>query len=403
MRVRLPRRRVPGPQREVRANVGVGTPHRPLRVLFINENLGGHGTVHVNLARALAGRDEIRAEFLTVPRPGVLRRLGSARLPGLSRLDLDFKPLRSQLGISAWVRRRLRQTADGYDVIHLYTHNAGLLSSATFRRVPTVVTLDSTNVQNSRRLPYRHPTRFTWLTVAATRPFEQRVYAAAFTVVANSEYTAKSLRESYGVPERKLVVLPFGILAPHFDSPAAPGTKSNELPRVVFVGHGMERKGGNLLVDLHRRLWSDQFELVLVTSDSVAADRNVTVVSDVRPGDGRLWSILRSAAIFVFPSEIDQVPNAVMEAMAAGLPVVAVATGAVPEMVKDGVNGLLIDGAQGAALTVAIERLLADPSEREAMGTAGRQRFEAHFDMNLAVDRLVGLLEDAARSTAERT
>jgi alpha-maltose-1-phosphate synthase len=387
MRIRLPRRRMPSPRDEVRAPAGVGTPNRPLKVLFINENLGGHGTVHVNLAQALAGRDEIRAEFLTVPRPGILRRLGSAPLPGLGRLDLDLKPLRSQLGISAWVRRQLRQTADGFDVIHLYTHNAGLLSSATFRRIPTVVTLDSTNVQNSRRLPYRRPTRFTRFTVAATRPFEQRVYAAAFTVVANSEYTAKSLRESYGVPEHKLVVLPFGILAPQFDSPAAPGTTSNELPRVVFVGHGMERKGGNLLLDLHRRLWSDRFELVLV-------------VTDVRPGDGRLWSILRSAAVFVFPSEIDQVPNAVMEAMAAGLPVVAVSTGAVPEMVEEGVNGLLIDHAQAAPLTVAIEQLLANPAEREAMGAAGRKRFEAHFDMNLAVDRLVGLLADAARSNA---
>ena len=374
---------------------------RPLRVLFINENLGGHGTVHVYLAAALARRGDIEPEFLTVPRPGALRRIVGAAIPGLAHLDLDLKPIRSQLAISAWVHRQLRTRANGFDVIHLYTHNAGLLSSATFRRIPTVVTLDSTNVQNSRRLPYRHATRFTSLTVAATRPFERRVYAAARTVIANSEYTARSLRENYGLPESKLVVLPFGILAPIFDAQTEPPTTSATLPRVVFVGHGMERKGGNLLVQLHRRLWSDRFELVLVTGDTVPPGRNLTVVSDIRPGDERLWSILRSASMFVFPSEIDQVPNAVMEAMAAGLPVVAVATGAVPEMVQDGVNGLLIPRAEAGALTIAIERLLENSSERAAMGEAGRRRFEAHFDMNTAVDRLVHVLTTAARSAGE--
>lgn len=390
------RSRRPFPGLATRAPRPAPTPERPLKVLFVNENLGGHGTVHANLAESLVRHPEIAAAFLSVPRPGLLRRLAGAPVPGLARLDLDLKPLRSQLALSAWVRRRLRRTADRFDVIHLYTHNAGLLSSGTFRRLPTVVTLDATNVQNARRLPYRRPTRFTPLTVAATRPFERVVYDAAHTVLANSEYTARSLREHYRLREQKLLVLPFGIRAPTFDVPAAPGTVGAKRPRVVFVGNGMERKGGSLLVELHRRRWSDRFELVLVTNDRVAAGPNVTVLRDVRHGDGQLWPILRSAAMFVFPSEIDQVPNAVMEAMAAGLPVVAVATGALPEMVEEGVTGLLIPSRDADALIAAVERLLANPAERVAMGEAGRRRWETRFDMDAAVDRLVTVLAVAA-------
>ncbi len=308
-----------------------------MRALFVNENIGGHETVHIHLAAALRGRPDIQAEFFNVPPPALLRRLAGVPAPVLGRLDLDLQPLRAQLALSAQVRRQLRRRIDDVDVVHLYTHNAGL-SPDLLRRVPTVVTLDSTNAMNAYQLPYRAPTRFTPHALRLTQLFERRVYAAATVIVANSDWAAASLRADYGVMDAQ--VIPFGVCAPDFDPPAAPGTGAQAMPRLAFVGRSLERKGGNRLLRLHQLRFADRCELVLVTKDQVEASRNVTVVPDLRPGDRRLWDLLRSCAALVLPSEIDQAPNAVLEAMAAGLPVIAFPTGAVPEMVRDSHTGI---------------------------------------------------------------
>ena len=366
-----------------------------MRVLFVNENIGGHATVHHHLANALFERDDVQAEFLTVPAPHGLRRLAGAAVPGLGRLDLDLQPLRAQLALGAWVRARLGSRAAHVDAVHIYTHNAGLLATHVLAKVPTVVSLDTTNANNAYRLPYRMPTRFTPATVALTKPFERRVYDAAVTVVANSEWAARSLRDDYGVAATKIRVFPFGIAAPAFASPEAPGTTGADLPTLVFVGNQLRRKGGEMLRTLHQRELADRCRLVLVTPESVAAGRNLTVIGDIRPGDGRLWDVLRSAAAFVFPSTIDQAPNAVLEAMAAGLPVVAVDTGAVGEMVADGQSGLLVPIGDEAALRRAIDRVLGDPAERARMGAASRARFDERYRADVSTARLIDVIADA--------
>lgn len=364
-----------------------------MRVLFINENIGGHRTVHIHLAAALRGRPDIEAEFLNVPPPSLVRRAAGVRAPVLGRLDLDLQPLRAQLALSAHVRRRLRRRLDDFDVIHLYTHNAGLLSFDLLGRRPTVVTLDGTNAMNAYQLPYRAPTRFTPHALKVTQLFERRVYAAATAIVANSGWVAASLRADYGVTDARLHVIPFGIRAPRFDPPAAPGTGRHRMPRLIFIGHSLERKGGNRLLRLHQRHFADRCELVLVTKDRVDESRNVTLVPDLHPGDGRLWDLLRGCACLVLPSEIDQAPNAVLEAMAAGVPVVAFPTGAVPEMVADGHTGRLVAPGDDEGLAAALEGLLDDVDRRVAMGAAGRQRFLERYDAEVAVHRLVSVLE----------
>ena len=183
---------------------------------------------------------------------------------------------------------------------------------------------------------------------------------------------------------------------------AAPGTRLR-LPRIVFVGRGIERKGGFRLLALHQQYLADRCELVLVTPDAVPPARNVTVVADVRPGDGRLWQVLREASVFVLPSRIDQLSNAVMEGMAAGLPVVAHPIVAIADMVDPGVTGFLPPEDDDPALVAAILRLVDEPALRERMGAAGRARFEAYYDARASTARLVDVLHEAVdRHTAGR-
>ncbi len=382
------------PRNEIRARrrpAPVGTV-ASVRVLFLDENIGGHRTVHLHIEQALEGLG-VDARFVHVPSPRLGRRVVGAPLPWLGRLDLDLQPLRHQLALSAVTRRQIRQLEGSFDVLHVYTQNAALLSVAMLRRHPSVVSTDTTNALNAYRLPYRAPTRWTPVALAAMVPIERRVYRAASLVVAQSEFAAASLRSDYHVPEDRLRVIPLGVGLP--DGPPA-HTGAEGLPRIVFVGTTMERKGGNRLLEVFDAHLRERATLTLVTRDAVAPRPGVQVIGDVTAGDGRISQILRSAAVFAFPSTMDHSPNAVLEAMAEGLPVVAVRTGALAEMVEDGVSGILIDSRDdGRALLEALTTLLDDPGLRARMGAAAWGRVRERFDARKTTAVLVQALEEA--------
>jgi glycosyltransferase involved in cell wall biosynthesis len=83
--------------------------------------------------------------------------------------------------------------------------------------------------------------------------------------------------------------------------------------------------------------------------------------------------------VFALPSRHEGFGLAALEAMAAGLPVVASRTGGVPELVVDGETGVLVEPADVAGLAAGLERLIADPTLRAGMGAAARNRAEEHF------------------------
>jgi sugar transferase (PEP-CTERM/EpsH1 system associated) len=103
--------------------------------------------------------------------------------------------------------------------------------------------------------------------------------------------------------------------------------------------------------------------------------------------------ILAALDVFVLPSLWEGMPNAVLEAMAAGLPVVATAVGGTPEVVVDGVTGLLVPPRDPDALARAIESLLRDPGLRRKMGQAGWKRVERCFSVEQMVRKTEYLYE----------
>jgi starch synthase len=363
-----------------------------MRVHFVSENVGGHATLHLHLQKALQRHPNVEASLYEVPPPRLGRKLLVAPVPGLARLDLDLHPLRDQLGRSAVVRRHLGALPGPVDVLHLYTHNIGMLSVGHMRRQPTVVSLDATNEQNGYRLPQRYPTRFTPLTVAATKPLERRVYDAAALVVAHSRWAASSLVDDYGVDEPRIRVIPFGIGVPDQRAPVRDGTK----PRVTFIGRSMERKGGWWLVDLWRRHLRDVSTLTLVTPEPVPTEPGIEVIGDARPGDGRVFDLLAGTAVYAFPSPIDPFGYSIIEAMAMAVPVVALSQAAVPEIVEDGVTGVVVEPGDENGFAEALRSLLADPVLRRRMGEAGRARVLERFDVEVTTRQLVGVLEEAA-------
>jgi len=95
--------------------------------------------------------------------------------------------------------------------------------------------------------------------------------------------------------------------------------------------------------------------------------------------------ILRASDVFVLSSRVEGNLMSVMEAMAAGLPVVSTAVGGVPELVRAGETGLLVPSEDAGALAQAMQALVDDPARRQAMGAAARQHAVAHFDIRHTV------------------
>ncbi len=116
----------------------------------------------------------------------------------------------------------------------------------------------------------------------------------------------------------------------------------------------------------------------------------------------------RRADLFALASRIagdgdrDGLPNVLVEAQSQGLAVVATRVGAIPELVEDGVSGLLVAPGDCAALAAALQALLVDPGRRARLGAAGERLVRARFDMTPGIDALATRLGDAAAARSSR-
>lgn len=335
--------------------------------------------------------------FVHVPRPGSARRVVSASVPGLARLDLDFQPLRAKLAAAWLARRAARDRMHDIAVVHWYTHNAALLATDLVRSVPSVVSLDMTNMQNQERLAYRSPSRFSPRVGHAVTRFERHVYAATSLVLAKSSWAAASVIRDYGVPGEKVHVQPFGILPG-----PSPDRKRPARPMLVFAGRTLRRKGGEQLLRVWRSQLQSRCDLTLVTETRVPGQPGLTVRNDIREGDGQLRPLLERSTAFVYTSEIDASPHVVFEAMAAGLPVVVARSGGMPEQVIEGETALVVPPRDDNALLSAVTTLLDDQACADALGAAGRRLLEERFSMDVTVPHLLDHLQEARQRFHDR-
>ena len=113
--------------------------------------------------------------------------------------------------------------------------------------------------------------------------------------------------------------------------------------------------------------------------------------------------VLAAVDVLVHPSSADAFPTALLEAMAAGVPVVATAVGGIPEIVEDGETGtLLAPPPEPGAFAAALEALLADPERRARMGARGRERWEERFSAERWAQRLRAVYEQALAEAGGR-
>ena len=110
----------------------------------------------------------------------------------------------------------------------------------------------------------------------------------------------------------------------------------------------------------------------------------------------RMPFYLRAADVFVLYSGYEGLPHVLLEAMAAGVPVVASRKGGIPEVVEDGVTGLLVEWGDETALQEAVARVLAGGTLATRLSAAGRRRVRAEFEWRRMVERTASLLQQVA-------
>ena len=208
------------------------------------------------------------------------------------------------------------------------------------------------------------------------RELYRRVFATASGFVAWSNWTKQSFVEDYGCKEQDVAVIPPGIDLKEFSI----GDRNHELPRILFVGGDFERKGGDLLLDVFRRRLRGRAELILVTRAEVASEPGITVHRDVAANSPKLHELYRTSDMFVLPTRADCYSLVCMEALAAGLPIVATRVGGIPDMIQEGETGHLLDVGDSATLGDALESLITQPALRHTMGEKSRAEAERRFD-----------------------
>ncbi|MFQ1001291.1 glycosyltransferase family 4 protein [Modestobacter sp. SSW1-42] len=284
-----------------------------------------------------------------------------------------------QLWALAAVPRALRRTGTPVDVVHahqgedLATLLLGRLA-ARRHRCPLVVTVHC-SVGHTLTAHSLHAR----VVRAVGGSIERRTLRRADAVVVLTARTAAALRED-GVPADRISTIPSGFEPAVFERVPAGGRRDR--PRIGYVGRLAAQKRADLLVSAFGAMQQEADLLVVgdgperervhrLVRTSPAADRITTtgfVEHSAVPG------VLASLDLLVLPSAYEEMGSVLVEAMVAGLPVVASDVGGIPEVVVHGETGLLVPPGDVPALTAALDRLVADPALRSRLAEGARER-----------------------------
>lgn len=390
------------------------------RVAFIMEQTLGHVTHARNLHAALPAHPEIAPEWLPIPFP--VGRLG--RLLPLYRGNWSVR--------ASWrARRALDQThtRGPLDAMVFHTQVTSLFSVDRIKRIPTLISLDATPFNFDRVSAlggYTHQGAGDNVIDRQKFLMNRRALQAAATLVPWSAWARQSLVEDYGVEPARIQVLPPGAAAAFFDvgrarQATAPQTAAVQAPhplhgsqgapalapgdtrpvRVLFVGGDWARKGGPQLLKALSALPAGSWHLDAVTRDPVPQTPGLTVHHGVGPNSPALLRLFADADVFVLPSLGECLAVVLMEATAAGLPVITTDVGALAEAVRPGHTGIIVPPNDVQALRQALSTMIADPAQRRSMGQGGhalaRERFDAAANNRALLDIVAGLVRRGSR------
>lgn len=289
------------------------------------------------------------------------------------------------------MRRGMNQQT--YDVVFTNT-SAGVLFSSEFRKIPSIIDFDATSAQTDRMEAYGAKPDPKPIAHIKWRLFRDMLHSMTL-LHAWSRWAKQSAIDDYGVAPEKIVVNPPGVNL-HFWKPVAAATTADQPLRVLFVGGDFRRKGGELLLEWYRTQQPERCELHLVTREPVPAQPGVFVYPDMTPNSQELLQLYLQSDLFILPSLGECFGIATIEAMAAGLPVIASDVGATADIIEPGRNGYIVKAGSVPDLSAAINAILGDPGLRRSMRVQSRQIAEERFDVEINARRTLAYIKQAA-------
>lgn len=353
----------------------------PTRVLYLITELNVGGAERA-LARLLAGLDRGQFEPIVACLYGAQSPVAmSIRALEIPVIDLGMT---NKWRLDAFWRLYRLLCREQPAILHTWLFHANLAGRVVGRLagIPVVISGERTMGMESR-LRYL---------------LNRLTLALADRVVCVSERVAAFCVRRIGLASEKTVVIPNGVDFPErdalMDKPAA--RRALELPvEGLWVGSVARLdpvKRVDVLIQALARLdgvrafvvgYGSEEQRLKGMAEELGLGERVRLVGYQQD----VWPWLAACDVFALSSDWEGMPNAVLEAMGAGLPVVATAAGGTPDVVLDGVTGLLVPPGDAGALAAALERLIRDPELRRAMGAAGSHRARACFSAQAMVER----------------
>lgn len=223
----------------------------------------------------------------------------------------------------------------------------------------------------------------------------------ASVAVCVSRFQMDAIRSRWKIPREKMRMIYNGIDTDAFH-PSSDG-RAEQGKRLLFVGGSNPRKGIDLVIEafahVHRR--HPQVSLDLLGGWDWRAQKGEAVRLGIStrihfhpyvPHED-MPTYYRRAYAFLAPTRAESFGIALAEAMACGVPVVSTPTGAVPELIDDGVHGILVPANDALALAEAVLELLNDPRRADEMGQAGRRRAQRDFSWDVIMPSWEALLQ----------
>jgi glycosyltransferase involved in cell wall biosynthesis len=345
----------------------------------------GGAQVHVaDLLRGFSGKHEIA---LGAGTDGYLcdvaRELGIPFFP-IPHLVHPMKPWKDARAVHE-VLRAMKQWKP--DLIHGHTSKAGMVAriAGCVSSTPTVFTAHT----------WSFSACFSWQQQAISVPLERIAAATNCRIIAVSEANRDLAVRHRIAQAEKLVTVWNGIE----DTPLRAQPGAGECPRIVMVARFAMQKDQALLIRALRSIRHD-YQLDLVGDGPLRS----AAEAEARASGARVnflgertdvAELLANAHIFVLASKWEGLPLSILEAMRAGLPVVASDVGGVAEAVTDGESGYLVPVGHEEKLRHRLQQLIADPERRAYMGVHGRRRYERDFTLPHMLGRTNAVYQSA--------
>jgi glycosyltransferase involved in cell wall biosynthesis len=357
-----------------------------IRATFIMEQHIGHRSFYENLRSFVSQSPQISATWveITYDNPGSIWQ----RLPKIPQ------KLRGTLVGREQVKKAMLERKA--DIVLFNTQVPAVLAGSALHHIPYLVCTDITPIQYDRMGRYYNHQEDKNGFISQYKYWRNReVFKGAQRVLPWSTWNRLSLEKDYGVSPRDIEVIPPGVDIKRW----SPGSRFGEKPvKILFVGGDLYRKGGQTLLEAFRVLPKGLAELILVTRSAVAAETGIIVYNDMKPNSPELINLYRSCDIFVLPTFAEAFGIAAIEACAVGLPVIATRVGGLPDIVKEGQTGFLIEPKDSADLSEKIKLLVEDLVLRERFGAAARVHAENCFDAQKNSNRVIQLLLETAKA-----